>query len=148
MSNEIFAKAADIIESHGHCKFALEDTNGAHCARGALLAALSPELDLIVNGWSLEDIPLTATAGRRLIEAGLDRPLFTPTSDIDYASVLVRWNNAPERTGADVVALFRALAGPRAADIGQDEDTTVIEFEPLPETAPVETPAPAEPVPA
>lgn len=33
------------------------------------------------------------------------------------------------------------------ADIKED-DAKVVEFEPLPETAPVETPAPAEPVPA
>lgn len=33
------------------------------------------------------------------------------------------------------------------ADIGE-ENPRVVEFEPLPETAPVETPAPAEPVPA
>lgn len=32
-------------------------------------------------------------------------------------------------------------------DIGQDESTEVIEFEPLPESVPVETPA-EEPVPA
>lgn len=34
------------------------------------------------------------------------------------------------------------------ADIGQDENTEIVEFEPLPESAPVETPAPSEPVPA
>lgn len=36
------------------------------------------------------------------------------------------------------------------ADIGQDEDAKVIEWEPIPEHAPAEpsTPAPSEPVPA
>ncbi|MFE6222952.1 hypothetical protein [Streptomyces sp. NPDC057854] len=36
---------------------------------------------------------------------------------------------------------------PKLADIGQNEDTEIIEFEPLPETAPVERPI-EEPVPA
>ncbi|GHG10314.1 DUF6197 family protein [Streptomyces hydrogenans] len=134
--NEIFAKAADIIESGGHCKYTLEK-DGAHCAVGALCVAVGGTTGALSIADHRRVANLCREAEGYLLMGGDIRPYET----------VVSWNNRPERTGPQVVALFRELAGPRAADIGEEE-AEVIEFEPLPETAPLPVPVPAEPVPA
>lgn len=139
MADNIFARAADILEIGGHCKFGLEHGT-AHCALGALLSATGAKFSGFTHNATPEQ---HAEAMRAADEAGAWRF----GSSRHGAFELVSWNNAPETTGEDVINLFRELAGPRAADIGEEE-AIEIEFEPLPETAPTAPPVPAEPVPA
>jgi hypothetical protein len=130
----IFSKAADVLIEGGHCKSKLE-AGTAHCGIGALLVA---EYGTVFPGGHEWARPDTAFGKAR----GLLKDL--------YPHGFVDWNNAPERTGEDVVRLFKELAAKMDADIGE-ENPKIVEFEPIPETAPepsAPAPAPAEPVPA
>lgn len=101
----IFEKAAQLISEGGHCKRTPKDGT-AYCASGALHAAAGWTGG--VDSWSYDSKPAyeaAKKAGRRLYEKGEVAPDF-PAPILD----LVDWNNAPERTGEDVILLFKELA--------------------------------------
>lgn len=82
----ILSVAADLIEQRGLSKFALEDERGGLCINGAIFKALDGE-------WDDEHPAVRAVR-----------------SHFGEHSGHVKWNNAPERTAGDVVALLRNLA--------------------------------------
>lgn len=90
----LLLEAADLIERHGHTKNQLYDDKGSLCFLGALYGAKGND--------SLDaDARAAASAVRTvvgLIPEGLD------------INVVVLWNNAPERTGAEVVDAMRRAA--------------------------------------
>ncbi len=82
--------AADLIEKHGHCKSELEDAAGRLCWVGAIRKALG--------------YPNAFCPSIKDYQTAIDR------SDAFVGDNVVVWNNAPERTAADVVAALRACA--------------------------------------
>ncbi len=86
---KVMLKAADYIEEHGHCKHVLCDDKGAVCIRGALIRVGS--------------FTQLTKAELRLKEFGI--PWNERVGVVD-------WNNAPERTGEEVIAALRAAACP------------------------------------
>lgn len=94
---EVLEKAADLIDTVGHCKHRLYDTDRdgqviAYCLIGGIWAALGTEH--------------ATTTGRRL----LDRLGFKKFGYVDAAVSIIDWNNADERTGAEVVDLLKETA--------------------------------------
>ena len=79
-------RAADIIDERGHAKHTLQADDGCVCALGALLVA-----DHIYG--TNEFNP----ARKRLMAY--------------VGSYISQWNNAPERTAAEVTQAMRACAG-------------------------------------
>jgi hypothetical protein len=90
-NQEIAAKAADLIEQRGHAKGALYDHRGRLCLLGALNMAVS----------GLPRHNHGGTRAMRYVEQFI--------GDQDA----VRWNNAPERTPEEVIAVLRRAAGVR-----------------------------------
>ncbi len=81
---EVARKAADLLERDGWCQGKFRNS-GAHCVVAALTA---------VDDWSA---PEQAAVRRRLrVHAGTEW--------------LVNWNDAPERTADEVIALLRQVA--------------------------------------
>ena len=80
-------KAADYIEEHGHCKGVLYNDEGAVCFRGAFI--------------KIEALELLDLAELRLKDLGVPHK--------GYMGV-VDWNNAPERTAEEVIAMMRHAA--------------------------------------
>lgn len=99
----VMRRAADLIEEKGHTKGQLIDSNGSMCVNGALWNALggfaTPNRDLF-----LETTKILAKA----IGIGM-HPYWTQTYD------LPGWNNAPERTGEEVIAKLREVANQNEA---------------------------------
>lgn len=85
----LLLRAADYIERHGHCKFALVNIWGNVCAMGALDAAATGN-------------PLRPDFGGDVGKAYEN--LSKVVGDI------VDWNNAPERTATEVTAKMREVA--------------------------------------
>ncbi len=83
---EIYARAADAIRDHGHSKGLLRDNGGAMCVFGAL--------NYVVAGDAYK------CDGYRLL---------APLSDLIDQGV-VGWNNRPETTKRQVIALLRKAA--------------------------------------
>lgn len=105
--HELAARAADYIEEHGHTKFILEDAKGRVCLNGAIIKAgggsCAPRaLVSIPDGWR---------ATMLLVENYLGGPIHP-----------VDWNNAPERTQDEVVAVLRAVAGQRVPVDAHDQE--------------------------
>ncbi len=89
-ASKLLLKAADLIETRGHCKNALEK-DGAFCAVGALcFAATGSPRDLPPSGHPYY------SAFTRLYDA--------------LGCFPVDWNNAVERLKDEVVAKFRSVA--------------------------------------
>jgi hypothetical protein len=86
---DIYEAAADAIELRGHAKGRLQDEKGGVCLFGAL--------SLVVNG--------EAFSG-----AGRAWTLLKAMEPFVDAYEAVKWNNAPERTQAEVVGALRAAA--------------------------------------
>ena len=82
--------AADILVERGHCKSALTDGEGRHCALGAILATETWGADqclvAVYDYLGLEKYPSLKGYG------------------------IVNWNNAEEREGWEVVNAFRHTA--------------------------------------
>lgn len=117
---QILWEAADKIEDLGLMKENLWGPHGEMCSRGALMS--------VVGTWNTQ----TSDA-----EAALASHLRIPD--------VVNWNNAPERTKAEVVAGFRSAAlslNPSLANIGRD----IEEVEVTPISVPVTEPVAPEPV--
>lgn len=85
----VLLAAADLIECDGHCKGCLVDLDGRRCAMGAIFMAC------------LDDSAVNAVIAERAEHA-----LFRHIS-----CTIVEWNDAPERTAAEVVAALRGAAG-------------------------------------
>ena len=79
----LFAKAADLLERDGWCQGTLMDADGKRCGAGALIGS--------TNGNDYWD---AVNEIRRAV--GTHR--------------VSTWNDAPERTADEVIALFRKLA--------------------------------------
>jgi hypothetical protein len=92
-NSELLRDAADILRSGGHCKKMLSDGKGRHCAVGAL-AAVYNDLSAIF----FRDIEKVA------LEQYPER--FLPNR---YNS-LVEFNNHPDTTGDEVIAVFEKAA--------------------------------------
>jgi hypothetical protein len=80
---EVARKAADLLERDGWCQRMAHGPNGARCIAGALLAVR-----------------------RRRLPAIVGEALLCHTPD----STLAAYNDAPERTGDEVIALLRQVA--------------------------------------
>jgi hypothetical protein len=81
-------KAADLLVQTGHTKWTLIDSQGQMCANGAIyFAAESRHLDFYAGADALASY--LKLGDRRQIPA---------------------WNNAPERTGEEVIDAFRQAA--------------------------------------
>lgn len=104
----IFEKAAEILAEKGHCKHTPQDENGAYCASGALHAAAGwRQGETLVGDYdSHAAYEAAKAAGQRLRERGDVPRQYPGPAFLD----LVEWNNAPERTGEDVILLFKELA--------------------------------------
>jgi hypothetical protein len=105
---EILEKAAEILEVNGHCKWALRDAQGRHCALGAINQALVGDpFDLKGAGWLI--VNRFASAILPHVNDGLP-VVAVATCFNEPVDLLVDWNNRPERTGADVIEAFRLAA--------------------------------------
>lgn len=83
-------KAADLIEKRGHCKGQLEDKAGRLCFVAALQTAFGH--------------PNYFSGNVSDYKIAIDH------ADAFCGGNVVTWNNAPERTAAEVVAALRACA--------------------------------------
>lgn len=105
--HELAAKAADYIEEHGHTKYTLEDWDGRVCISGALILAgggsIGPRSTVVPPSWS----EVMKLVGRHV--------------GLSAAWTVVGWNNAPERTQEEVVAVLREVAG-QTVPIGDAHD--------------------------
>lgn len=148
---EILFRAAEDIEKYGHNKETFFGPLGPSGSSAELpacaMGAISRYLPEGIRG--VGDDATSTLLAEHLLETGqtptdaFGEPFDTP----EPYDVISLWNDAQERTAEQVAAEMRKAAG--MADIGED-GAKIIEFEPVPEAAPVPTPtpAPAEPVPA
>lgn len=96
---QILIKAADIVRERGLHKGSLISDSGCPCTVGALGLANSsddvPDFDEPINE----------------LQFAIAKELGLSTkSDVTPSLVIGRWNDAPERTGDDVIALFERVA--------------------------------------
>lgn len=82
-------KAADLIEEHGHAKGKFEDADGCVCLFGAINLAENGNAD----EWSGEEAALAQAKAL----------------GFDSVNDLLHWNDAPERTQAEVLARLRSV---------------------------------------
>jgi hypothetical protein len=92
-------KAADEIETYGHCKNQIRNEYGQMCFFGALthVGFMKKEVWEKVVDETHKYLQLALT------EQYVDK-------HTDKAGQIVRWNNAPERTGQEVIDTMRAVA--------------------------------------
>jgi len=92
-------QAADLIEKHGHAKYALRNSEGRLCLLGAI--------NMAVTGDPLHELPASCKLYCKVDEVvKKNRPDF-PFHRFNHA---VDWNNAPERKPEEVIALLREAA--------------------------------------
>jgi hypothetical protein len=99
---EILDRAADVIDERGHCKGTLENSRRAVCANGAILVAYH----------GVPDWPGDLGAPEHNTLLGAIRSL---AAAVDASAIVLEWgvpdwNNAPERTAAEVTSTMRAVA--------------------------------------
>jgi hypothetical protein len=99
----VFRRAAQILQARGHGKGRYEGPGGAVCAIGALMAADGMD--------PAEDAP-ELDASRALTDAiwWLSPRITSNTVDCDPIERIADWNDAPERTAAEVVEELLAAA--------------------------------------
>jgi hypothetical protein len=93
---EVLEKAADVIDERGHCKGKLIDSSGRVCITGAICFA--------INGY----------AGGRPV-GGITQYLHAV-----IGRDVISWNDAPERTAAEVTSTMRAVAAVLRAQEAQE----------------------------
>lgn len=92
--SDVLRRAADLMELHGHCKFIRRNDAGSMCILGAIETAQ--------DRYNSCDSSLTTQAARTIADVlNLEN-----TSRGDVAD----WNNLPERTGEEVIAVMRLAA--------------------------------------
>ena len=91
---QILLEAADYMEAHGHCKNTRYDPDGRVCLNGAIMAVRPPPPEWICGKWVWHEEGLRAS-----LRVGA----YLKTNPVE-------WNNAPERTGVEVIAALRAAA--------------------------------------
>lgn len=94
-TSNLLLKAAALIEEYGHCKNQTQDQAGRLCLWGGILMATygSP-----------------FRVGRPLCEGPAWKALERCHVALPGELSPICWNNAPERTGAEVIAKLRAAA--------------------------------------
>lgn len=102
---QLLLDGADYIEKHGWCQHALRTNEGRVCVRGALVSAIG-DTESFVYFISLDRL-LTDTQAAMVHAA--DDALCRAVGDGSSHSAPL-WNNAPERTAAEVVAKMREVA--------------------------------------
>ena len=129
MSDELRAadaleKAADLIEVNGHARGQLRNLEGAYCAMGALNMATTGTayytgLEPIGRWYEFRGkvgVAINAVFHHLGLKAHEPVPVAGPYGDELLPEVncrvraLVYWNNAEERTGAEVIDAFRHAA--------------------------------------
>lgn len=90
-------EAADYMEEHGFCKHYLFDEDGGVCALGAIVKASGRNFGFELSSKDL----LSVVHLTNFIEK---------TTEFRGQLAIPLWNNAPERTQAEVVATLRAAA--------------------------------------
>ncbi|MBW1603449.1 hypothetical protein JJV70_15315 [Streptomyces sp. JJ66] len=99
----VFTAAADYINAHGLAKGIFAYASGACCTVGALsVAASGSALDAASD--VCMDMPLVLFAALEAMAGRL------PDVNEDPVEQIAQWNDAPERTAAEVVAELRAAA--------------------------------------
>jgi hypothetical protein len=101
---QLAARAANVVADRGHTKGQMEEhvNGGPVCTLGAICVALTGEASQPPKddeGWEL----LTGLRNRMQQVVGQIR--------------LADWNDAPERTAADVVGLFEMVAAGYSTDL-------------------------------
>lgn len=89
---DILRMAADLIEEKGHLKHQLFDSTGAMCVNGAMWFAARKEKDLFLAANEI-----------------LGKSIGVSKNFLGFWD-LPGWNNAPERTGEEVIAKLRETA--------------------------------------
>lgn len=107
--------AADLIEERGWCQGRLRDLAGQFCAMGALQATGA-------SNWDLEEF--NGHAIRFLADRGDRRPGFLGDGPGRWNTV-VGWNDAPDRTAAEVTGMLRAVASALEAQAQLSRDPMV-----------------------
>jgi len=98
-------EAARILERDGRCTIDFEKPDGSCCTVGAINRAASGDAD----GWPVEAIPALTALIDHLDHLGL-LPLGAPLADV-AAHTVGEWNDDPQRTDAEVLAVLRRVAG-------------------------------------
>lgn len=94
---QILLNAADLIERRGHTKNVRQDAAGRICLHGAI--------GLAITGDALWMEPAEFTVTERLHDFRPDVGTFSY-----YGWEVAKWNNMPERTAEEVIALLRGAA--------------------------------------
>jgi hypothetical protein len=100
---DLLDSAVDILEQGGWCQGVLHHPDGRHCALGAIIRAASPW----GFGYSFLDDAVGVKAALAVIGSTL-----SPDGDRwqNHWRVIADWNNAPERTEAEVKDALRHAA--------------------------------------
>lgn len=103
----VLERAADLIEQRGLCQNGwYTDRKGGLCARGAIYAAVGvePQVRTADLGWIHlpRDMQALFDRARKALAAAIESP--------DPSFPIISWNDAPERTAAEVVGGLRAAA--------------------------------------
>lgn len=101
-SCQLRLKAAEVLEQRGHTKHTLEDPTGAVCLIGAFNVALIGRSD---HPWVNLDSDWRSQFHH--IDAAIRSMGFTISEFHSAKSNAIDWNNAPERTAAEVIARLR-----------------------------------------
>lgn len=101
LTSEVLDKAADIIERGGLCKSKLQ-AGDARCARGAIMDAMG----MTISGFFISEPKF------RAVDYTLARAIY---GNEHVSDAVAHWNNAPERTADEVIAMLRAVAATERA---------------------------------
>ena len=102
----ILNRAADILETRGHIKGALHRRGSGFCAIGAIMSAAGlDDTTIAEGGWGF-----AALMGEKDRIKDVAQVVANTITDIGMLSPLIHWNNATDRTGAEVAAKFREVA--------------------------------------
>jgi hypothetical protein len=93
--SKLYAAAADAIEQKGHAKYALITDTGAMCIMGAI--------NYVATGDACD-------YDNRLFQGDYNVRIIEPLEQFTGGRNPIGWNNAPERTKEEVVAMLRKAA--------------------------------------